>query len=628
MRTSSTFKNHHLEQRIIAVRLLWALIIVTTLSTIIAARLFWLQSTEHERYTTLSDKNRVQTLAVSPPRGLIYDRHGRLLALNQPNFSLSIIPEQATHPTSLIEQLGEWVELDDDDIRRFERRRTSHRRPWEPVLLKAGLTEEQIAQIVARQHQLPGVRINAIPTRRYPYGPMLAHLLGYVNRINTNDLENMTPEEQSNYSGTHFHGRTGIEAEYERYLHGQAGYQKVEINARGRILRTLQEVSPQPGANLYLHLDLDVQQAAWDALTGRRGAVVAIDPRNGGVIAFASRPGYDPNLFVTGISVADYSKYRDDVDQPLFNRALQGQYAPGSTIKPMVGLAGLEDGVTNWQRKIWDPGYYRLEGVERPFRDWKRGGHGWVDMKTAMAVSCDTYFYDMTFKLGIDKLHAFLSQFGLGERTGIDLPGESRGILPSREWKRASKGQPWYHGDTINTSIGQGYMLTTPLQLAAATAQIARHGKAVIPRVAQLESPVVPHQITLKDSRNWQKMHDAMAAVVTSAQGTARRIGSAPYSIAAKTGTSQVFSLGVDQIYDADEIEERLRDHAMFVGFAPLEEPAIAIAVLVENGGGGGSTAAPIARQVMDAWLLNTDGELAIPEANPILNTPQEPQVP
>lgn len=624
MRPSSTFKNHHLEQRVITVRLLWSVAIVAALGIALTARLFWLQSKEYERYTTLSDKNRVQTLAISPPRGLIYDRHGRLLALNQPNFSLSVIPEQAADLAALLEQLRHWMTLDEDDVRRFERRRNAHRRPWEPVLLKAGLTEEQIAQIVARQHQLPGVRINAIPTRRYPYGPMLAHLLGYVNRINTDDLERMTPEEKSNYSGTHFHGRTGVEAEYERYLHGQAGYQKVEINARGRILQTLQQVPPQPGANLYLHLDLDVQQAAWDALEGRRGAVVAIDPRNGGVIAFASRPGYDPNLFVTGISVADYSMYRDDIDQPLFNRALKGQYAPGSTIKPMVGLAGIKDGVTNWERTIWDPGYYRLEGVERPFRDWKRGGHGWVDMETAMVVSCDTYFYDMTFKLGIDKLHAFLSQFGLGERTGIDLPGESRGILPSREWKRASKGQPWYHGDTVNTSIGQGYMLTTPLQLAAATAQIARHGKAVIPKVAQLDSPVVPHQINLKDPNDWAKMHQAMAAVVTSSQGTARRIGNAPYDIAAKTGTSQVFSLGVDQIYDADEIEERLRDHAMFVGFAPLDEPSIAIAVLVENGGGGGSTAAPIARKVMDAWLLDADGGLKVPEANPALNKLQD----
>lgn len=628
MRASSTFKNHHQERQVIAARLLWSVVIVVVLAVILAARLFWLQSKEHERYTTLSDKNRVQTLAISPPRGLIYDRHGRLLALNRPNFSLSIVPEQVEDLESLLERIQHWVELSEDDVRRFERRRNTHRRPWEPVLLKSDLSEEQIAQIVARQHQLTGVRINAIPTREYPYGPMLAHLLGYVNRINTTDLENMSPEEQSNYSGTHFHGRTGVEAQYERYLHGQAGYQKVEINARGRILQTLQQVPPQPGANLYLHLDLDVQKAAWDALEGKRGAVVAIDPRNGGVLAFVSRPAYDPNLFVTGISVKDYTNYSQDIDQPLFNRALKGQYAPGSTIKPLVGLAGIEGGVTNWERRIWDPGYYELEGVERRFRDWKRGGHGWVDMKRAMVVSCDTYFYDMTFKLGIDRLHNFLSQFGLGERTGIDIPGESRGILPSREWKRASKGEPWYHGDTVNTSIGQGYMLATPLQLASATAQIARRGKSVIPRVAQLDSPTVPTQIKLSSENHWDKMHQAMAAVITDPQGTARRIGNAPYDIAGKTGTSQVFSLGVDQVYNADEIEERLRDHAMFVGFAPLENPAIAVAVLVENGGGGGSTAAPIARTVMDAWLLNEEGELQVPEANPTLNPLQDLQEP
>lgn len=628
MRASSTFKNHHQEQRVITLRLLWALIIVGILTLVLTARLFWLQSTEHDRYITLSDQNRIQTLAIAPPRGLIYDRHGRLLALNQPNFSLSLIPEQVPDMPDLFAQLRQWIDLNDDDIRRFELRRKTQRRPWEPALLKAGLSETQIAQIAARQHQLPGVRIDAIPTRRYPYGPMLAHLLGYVNRINTNDLERMSPEELSNYSGSNFHGRTGVEAEYERLLHGYAGYQKVETNARGRVLQTLQQVAPTPGENLYLHLDIDVQQVAWDALEGKRGAVVAIDPRNGGVIAFASRPAYDPNLFVTGISVANYSSYRDDIDQPLFNRALQGQYAPGSTIKPIVGLAGIEGGVTDWQRTIWDPGYYRLEGVERPFRDWKRGGHGWVDMKKAMVESCDTYFYDMTFKLGIDKLHEFLSQFGLGERSGIDLPGESRGILPSREWKRGSKGQPWYHGDTINTSIGQGYMLATPLQLATATAQIARHGKVVVPRVAQFDQPETPREIKLKDPKDWEKMHQAMAAVVTSPNGTARRIGNAPYGIAAKTGTSQVFTLGMNQIYNANEIEERLRDHALFVGFAPLDNPAIAITVLVENGGGGGSAAAPIARQVMDAWLLNPDGELTVPEANPTLNALQNLQVP
>ncbi|HLR16611.1 MAG TPA: penicillin-binding protein 2 [Alcanivoracaceae bacterium] len=615
MRSPITLKNHHQEQRIVAFRLLWATIAVVLCSTLLVGRLFWLQSIEHEKYTTLSNKNRVQTIAIAPPRGLIYDRKGRLLAENQADFSLSVVPEQAEDLLSLLHEIDQWVELQDSDIERFHRRLNSPRRPWEPVPLKSRLNEEQVAQIAARQHVLQGVRIDATPTRHYPYSELFAHVLGYVNRINTTDLENMTAEEKSNYSGTHFHGRTGVERFYERYLHGQAGYQKVETNARGRILRVLQEEPPLPGSDLHLHLDLDIQQAAWDALEDRRGAIVAIDPRNGGVIAFVSRPAYDPNLFVTGISHADYARYRDDRDQPLFNRALQGQYAPGSTIKPMAGLAGLDAGVTNWSRTIWDPGYYRLEGEKRVFRDWLRGGHGHVDMRRAVVESCDTYFYDMTFTLGINKYHEFMDQFGLGKQTGIDLPGEYRGILPSREWKRATLNQAWYHGDTVNASIGQGYMLATPLQLSAATAILARKGQQMVPRVAQFFTPPTVPNIELKDSKDWDYMHEAMAAVVTDARGTARRIRTPEYNIAAKTGTSQVFSLSNEEEYNAQEIEERLRDHALFIGFAPLENPAIAVVALVENGGGGGSTAAPIARQVMDAWLLNEEGELDPPSA-------------
>lgn len=616
MRSPITLKNHHQEQRIVAFRLLWAAALVVLCAALLVGRLFWLQSVEHDRYTTLSNKNRVQTIAIAPPRGLIYDRKGRLLADNLADFSLSVVPEQVEDMAALLDDIDVWVELKDSDIERFQRRLNSPRRPWEPVPLKTRLSEEQIAQIAARQHLLQGVRIDATPTRHYPHGKLFAHVLGYVNRMNSADLAKMTVEEKSNYSGTHFHGRTGIENHYERYLHGQAGYQKVETNARGRILRVLQEVAPQPGADLHLHLDLDVQQAAWDALEGKRGAIVAIDPRNGGVIAFVSRPAYDPNLFVTGISHSDYARYRDNLDQPLFNRALQGQYAPGSTIKPMVGLAGLEHGVTSWQRTIWDPGFYRLEGEKRVFRDWLRGGHGHVNMRRAVVESCDTYFYDMTFNLGINKYHEFMQQFGFGAATGIDLPGEYRGILPSREWKRATHDQAWYHGDTINASIGQGYVLTTPLQLSAATAVLALKGKQVTPRVAQFAASAQAPDILLSNPRDWDLMHDAMLAVVTDRRGTARRIATPLYSIAAKTGTSQVFSLSNEEEYNADEIEERLRDHALFVGFAPTDNPAIVITALVENGGGGGSTAAPIAKQVMDAWLLNNQGELDIPAAD------------
>lgn len=617
MRSPIPLKNHHQEQRIIAFRLAWGLVAVIACALLLLGRLFFLQFIEHDRFTTLSDKNRVQTLAIAPPRGLIYDRRGRLLAENQPDFSVAIVPEQVENMDKLLEKLKQWIELQESDIARFERRLNNPRRPWEPVPLKSRLDEKQIAQIAARQHKLLGVRIDATPTRNYPYGPMLAHVLGYVNRMNSSDLEKMSVEERSNYSGTHYHGRLGIESSYERYLHGQAGYQKVETNARGRILRVLQEVPPQPGSDLHLHLDLDVQKEAWHALTKRRGAVVAIDPRSGGVLAFVSRPAYDPNLFVTGISHKDYQGYQTDIDQPLFNRALQGQYAPGSTIKPMTALSGLDEGVITWEKEIWDPGYYKLEGVDRVFRDWKPGGHGWIKLDRAVVESCDTYFYDMTFKLGINKLHEFLTHFGIGQRSGIDLPGEPTGVMPSREWKKATKDEPWYHGDTVNTSIGQGYMLATPLQLATATALMARKGRGVTPTVAQLDSPTVAPQIPLNNTSNWDKMHKTMEDVVTNPKGTARKIVSDQYRIAAKTGTSQVFSLANDEIYNAEEIEERLHDHALFVGFAPADDPAIVVAVLVENGGGGGATAAPIARKVMDSWLLDEDGELDIPNADP-----------
>lgn len=615
MRSPMQFKDHHREGRIFAVRLIWSGVIVLSLMLVLAGRMIWLQAIQHDRYTTLSDKNRVQTQAVAPPRGLIYDRRGELLADNQPDFSLALIAEQVPDITATLTRLAEMVTLEEADIERFWRRLRSPRRPWEPVPVRARLTEEEIARIAVAQHELPGVRIDADPIRHYPYDELFSHVLGYVNRINTEDLERMTPDEQANYSGTHYYGRLGVERHYERLLHGRVGFRKVETNARGRILKVLEEIPPLPGEDVHLHLDIKVQQAAWDALGERRGAVIAIDPRDGGVLAFVSRPGFDPNLFVTGITHHDYSGYRDDGDRPLFNRALQGQYPPGSTLKPIAGLAGIDAGVTDWQRTIWDPGYYRLEGQERVFRDWRRQGHGWVDMHKSIVESCDTYFYDMGFKLGIDRMHDFMIRFGLGDRTGIDLPGEARGIMPSRAWKRAVRGESWYHGDTINASIGQGYMLTSPLQLAVSTAVFARQGEPLVPRVAQLTPPVAGTEPAMPgETRHWERMTNAMVDVVHGARGTARAMGQgSKYRIAAKTGTAQVFSLGKDQEYNAEEIAERLRDHALIVGFAPADNPAIAVAVLVENGGSGGSSAGPVARAVMDAWLINSAGELEVP---------------
>ncbi|WP_417217221.1 penicillin-binding protein 2 [Alcanivorax sp.] len=623
MRRPLTLKDHHHEQRIFSVRLVVGVFLVLLLTGILIGRMIWLQVIEHNRYTTLSDNNRVQTQAVAPPRGLITDRHGEILADNRPDFSLEIIIEQAGDLDQLLIELGNLIELDEGDRERFEKRRRTARRPWEPVPLRGRLTEEEIARLVVNQHRLAGIRISADPIRHYPHGILFSHVLGYVNRINVQDLDAMTLDQQRNYAGTHFYGRSGIERFYEDTLHGEVGYRQVETNARGRILRVLEEQAPVPGKPLRLRLSMRVQQAAYDALGERRGAVVAIDPRDGSVLALVSRPGFNPNLFVTGISYKDYSAYRNDHDNPLFNRALQGRYPPGSTIKPMYGLAGLDAGVTNWERTIFDPGYYQLENDPHRYRDWKRWGHGRVDLRLAVVQSCDTYFYDMGFKLGIERMHRYMNQFSLGQPTGIDLYNESSGIMPSKQWKKAARGRPWFHGDTINASIGQGFVLATPLQLANATAIMASHGKQVIPTLAGDHQPVERTDIVLNDQDNWEKMTEAMVGV-TELGGTARAMASgAKYDIAAKSGTAQVFSVGQDETYNEDELAERLLDHALLVSFAPAEKPAIAVAVLVENGRHGGSTAGPVARQVMDAWLLDQEGELKVPPV--FANTPATP---
>ncbi|MCG8391707.1 MAG: penicillin-binding protein 2, partial [Pseudomonadales bacterium] len=521
MRRPLTLKDHHHEQRIFSARLLVGMILVLLLTAVLAGRMVWLQVIEHSRYTTLSDNNRVQTQAVSPPRGLIMDRDGVILADNRPDFSLEIIIERAGDLPTLLAELGKLIALDEGDLERFEKRRQTARRPWEPVPLRGRLTETEIARLAVNQHRLPGIRISADPVRFYPHGPLFSHVIGYVNRINSEDLDAMTLDEQRNYAGTHFYGRSGIERFYENTLHGKVGYRQVETNARGRILQVLEEQPPVPGEDLRLRISMRVQQAAYDALGDRRGAVVAIDPRDGSVLAFVSRPGFDPNLFVTGISHKDYAAYRNDHDNPLFNRALQGRYPPGSTIKPMYGLAGLDAGVTNWQRTMFDPGYYQLENDPHRYRDWKRWGHGHVDLHKAVVQSCDTYFYDMGFKLGIQRMHDYMTRFSLGQSTGIDLLNESVGIMPSKQWKKAARGRPWFHGDTINASIGQGFVLATPLQLATATAITANHGGQVIPSIGGKRRPVEREDIVLNDESHWERMTQTMVDV-TGPRGTAR----------------------------------------------------------------------------------------------------------
>lgn len=605
------FKDTAAERRLFQRRSLVALAIVLLMLGGLVARMYQLQVVEHDTYTTLSDKNRVQVQSVPPTRGLIYDRNDTLLAENRPVFSVTIVPERVPDLEATLATLSRLLSVSEEDVERFKRRMHEPRRPYQALPLRYDLNEQEIAALAVHRHELPGVEVAAELVRYYPHGEITSHALGYVGRINREELQRIDPV---NYAGTNYIGKSGIESFYEDKLHGKVGYQHVETNARGRTLRVLSRENPVPGEDLKLHLDLRLQKLAYQLLDGRRGAIVAIDPETGGLLALASVPGFDANLFVTGISVAAYRELSTSHDKPLFNRALRGQYPPGSTIKPMMAVAALDSGVTTREREVWDPGYFQLKSGGRRYRDWKRGGHGWVDLTRSMAESCDIYYYDAAVRMGIDTMYEYLDQFGFGEDTSLDVRGALPGLLPSRDWKRATRNEPWYPGDSVNLGIGQGFMLATPLQLATATAVMANRGQWVQPRLlrdvvgddplAAVLPEATREDMVLKNQDDWEFVVDSMEEVMHGRRGTARRSGAgASYRMAGKTGTAQVFSLAQDEEYDADEIRERLRDHALFVGFAPVDDPEIVVSVIVENGGGGSSTAAPVARELFDAWI-------------------------
>ncbi len=609
-RSHLALKDHIRENRLFLHRTIAAVAVVCLLTVVLIARLFYLQVVEHDLYTTLSHNNRVNIEPIGPTRGLIYDRNGVLLAENRPTFSLEIVPERVDDLDATLAELGKLIPITEADVARFERGLKQKRR-FEGVPIRLRLSSEEVARVAVNRHRFPGVEIAAHLTRYYPFGPLTAHVLGYVARINEQELKSI---DASNYAATQYIGKVGVEKYYEDLLHGKVGYQQVETNARGRVLRVLERTPPVPGSDLYLSLDSELQAIATAALADNRGAIAAVDPQTGAVLALVSNPGYDSNLFVNGIDPESYKALQQSPDQPLFNRALRGQYPPGSTLKPFVALAGLENGVITPSSTIFDPGWYQLKGDAHKYRDWKRWGHGLVDMDKAIVESCDTYFYDLGFKLGIDRMYDFLSGFSLGRDTGIDILEERPGLLPSRGWKRAARNLPWYPGETLITAIGQGFMLATPLQLANATAILAARGRAHTPRLAhtirdpegnlhpQPPPPIEP--LALQNPANWEAVINAMEEVVHSARGTARRIGiGASYRIAGKTGTAQVFGIKQDEKYVESEVDLRLRDHALFIAFAPVDDPRIAVSVVVENGGHGGSVAAPLARYVMDYYL-------------------------
>lgn len=609
-------KDSNREKRIFAFRSLVALIFVAIMSVALVVRLYDLQLVNTEHFRTLSDKNRMQLQSIPPNRGLIYDRNGVLLADNRPVFSVSLVTERVDDRDSTIQRLSEVIAISPEQIERFNKRLKRARRPYQPVVLKSQLSEEEIARIEVRKHELEGVEIHAELARYYPLGVATAHSLGYVGRINEKDLERV---DHKNYSATNYIGKLGVERFYESELHGTVGLQTVETNAGNRVMRVLDRVDPEPGKDLVLHMDSRLQLTAMDLLGDKRGAVVAIEPETGGILALVSTPSFDPNKFVTGIDFKSYAELRDSLDLPLFNRALRGQYPPGSTIKPMLGLGGLDVKATSRNFWIMDYGHYQLKNDERIYRDWKREGHGKVDLLAAIAQSCDVYFYDLAFKMGVDEMSRYLSYFGFGTNYALDISDARQGILPDRDWKRAIKGRAWYPGDSLNMGIGQGFMLATPLQLATATAVMATSGhwkqpvmlketgdRSIVMSQRVMKTP----EFSITNKNDWSYVKDAMVEVMHGRHGTARGSArKASYRMAGKTGTAQVVSIAQGEKYDADALAERHRDHALFVGYAPAEDPQIAVAVIVENGGGGSTSAAPIARAMFDRWLALQDGD-------------------
>jgi len=615
-------KDYFRETRIFNNRVLIVAVAVALLALLLGLRLMWLQIVSHRHYETLSQTNRVRPIPIPPPRGLILDRHGVVLAQNFPVYTLEVVPEQVDDMNSLLEQLGELVQLNETDLKNF-RKQLRERPRFEALTLRANLTEEEAARVAVNRPYLYGVELAARLQRHYPLGGLGVHAVGYVGRISEADLERL---DTAAYRGMRHVGKLGLEATYEKELLGRVGFEKMETNAHGRALRTLERVAPVAGKNLQLHLDAKLQAIAEHALGKRRGAVIAIEPATGAVLAFASTPTYDPNPFVNGIDPDSYRALLENPDKPLINRAINGQYAPGSTIKAFMGLAALETDRFDASKPIACGGAYSLPGSAHQFRDWKKGGHGIVNLREAIAQSCDVYFYKLAVAMQIDAMKNFLAPFGFGKKTGVDLPAESEGLLPSPAWKEA-RGLKWLPGETVITGIGQGPILATPLQLASAMTALANRGKRLRPMLVRavidpatqeartLQAPAYP-DLPLQDKAHLETVIEYLIDVSHSPRGTAYGIGrNAPYKIAGKTGTAQVKSIAQGAKYSEHATPERFRDHALFVSFAPAERPEVAVAVIVENGGHGSSAAAPIARKVMDYVILAKALPVHVPPA-------------
>lgn len=615
MADDNEIKNHRAERHLVLSRALVAVLALCMLLGVLVARVGWLQIARHDYYQTRSQDNRMRMEIVQPVRGLIYDRNGTVLAQNLPAYRLVVVPEQVDDMGAALDRLSQYVEIRDSDRERLQQRLAATP-SFRAVPIRLNLSEREVARFEVNRYRFPGMEIRAGLTRYYPLGRMMAHIVGYVGGVTGRQMMLL---DDSRYRGATQIGKTGVEASYESKLRGYPGSRMVETNAVGRTVRKLQYDPPQSGKSLYLTLDARLQKVAFQALGDYSGAVVALDPKTGGVLAMVSKPSYNPNLFVGGISYKNYNRLLNNPRNPLYHRAIQGQYPPGSVVKPIMALAGLESGSIDPNKKVWCPGYVTLDGSDHRYRGWLRAGMGWVDMREALYRSSDVYFYKLAMKMGIDTIHHWASMFGLGRATGIDLPGENNGIMPSRAWKHAHRGTPWFPGETLITAIGQGYVTTTPLQLAEMVSLIAERGQGYLPHVlkavqgdgdsAPQPVPLQPHKpIVVDNPQHWDVVIDGMRGVINNPRGTANNYAGRDlhYPMAGKSGTAQVTEIKQGVIApDIEDMPWRLRPHALFIAFAPIKDPQIAVAVVVEHAGGGSSIGSPIARTVIDAWLLD-----------------------
>ncbi|WP_409159298.1 peptidoglycan DD-transpeptidase MrdA [Pectobacterium sp. B2J-2] len=619
------FRDYTAESALFVRRALVAFLGILLLSGVLVANLYHLQIVRVDDYRTRSNENRIKLVPIAPSRGIIYDRNGTPLALNRTIYQLELVPDKVDNLKETLEALRPVVDLTDDDLESFEKERKRSRR-FTSIPVKTGLNEIQVARFAVNQYRFPGVEIKGYQRRYYPYGSALTHVTGYVSKINDKDVERLTKEEKiADYAATHDIGKLGIERHYEDLLHGKPGYEEVEVNNRGRVIRQLHEQPPQAGRDIYLTLDLSLQIYIEKLLEGSRAAVIVTDPRDGGILAMVSTPSYDPNLFVDGISTKAYNLLRNDPNRPLINRATQGVYPPASTVKPYIAVSALTAGVITTNTSLFDPGWWQLPGSEKRFRDWKKWGHGRLNLTKSLEESADTFFYQVAYDMGIDRLSEWMNKFGYGQKTGIDISEESRGNMPTREWKLRQFKKPWYQGDTIPVGIGQGYWTATPIQMNKALVTLINDGQVKTPHLlysSRENGVIVPYRQTENQqigdihSGYWEVAKDGMYGVANRANGTAHKsFDDAPYKIAAKSGTAQVFGLKENETYNAHKIAEHLRDHKLMVAFAPYKNPKVAVSIILENGGAG-PTVGTITRQILDHILLG-DNNTDLPSAPP-----------